>query len=275
MPRSLDDTEIKEMLARLKAVITGSHVVYTSQKHGSEYVNKDEVYPHTREISDLCNTLMHRIAELRPVNGMPLIPDAVVAPAIGGITLAQRVAEHFSGYWAGSWLDIPAIYAERIEETVLVAKDEHAKVGIFCAGAEDQLGHTVRTEFGKIAMRPLNKGDSLAIKRNLFTIKRGQAKHIAGKTKVLVVEDILNTGGSAALTVKAVREAGGEVVAVGALVNRGGVTAEGLGVPYLVSLLNVTMSAWDETECPLCPDTPINTEVGHGKEFLARKHKAT
>lgn len=49
-------------------------------------------------------------------------------------------------------------------------------------------------------------------------LKRGYPKKVAGK-KVLVVEDVLNTGKSAAATVKAVQSAGGEVVACHALCN--------------------------------------------------------
>ena len=35
-------------------MITGSHVVYTSGKHGSAYVNKDAVYPNTARVAELC-----------------------------------------------------------------------------------------------------------------------------------------------------------------------------------------------------------------------------
>lgn len=219
----LNQEGILELLARVGAVITDSHIVYTSGKHGSAYVNKDAIYPHTKETSNLCHTLMGRIAELRPINDVPLIPQAVVAPAVGGVILSQWTAYHFSGYWSDCWMDIPALYADKVGEE--------------------------------------------------FVVKRGYEKIVSGK-RVLVVEDILNTGGSVVKTIEAVHNAGGEVVAVGALCNRGGVTAEQLGVPYLISLLNITMDAWPEAECPLCiKNIPINTSVGHGAQFLARQRK--
>lgn len=217
--------EILEILAKVGAVIMNSHIVYTSGKHGSAYVNKDAIYPHTKETSDLCHTLMNRIAELHPINYVSLIPQAVVAPAVGGVILSQWIAYHFSSFWPGVWLDIPALYADKVGEE--------------------------------------------------FVIKRGYEKIVYGK-RVLVVEDIINTGGSVVKTIQAVRNVGGEVIAVGALCNRGGVTTEQLGVPYLVSLLDVKMDAWPEAECPLCVQgVPINTSVGHGARFLARTGKSS
>lgn len=105
-----------------------------------------------------------------------------------------------------------------------------------------------------------------------FVIKRGYDKLVAGK-RVLVVEDLLTTGGSVRKVVAAVRAAGGNVIGVGVLCNRGGVTPADIGgVPKLFALANVKMDAWDEKSCPLCErNVPINTDVGHGREFLARK----
>jgi orotate phosphoribosyltransferase len=101
-----------------------------------------------------------------------------------------------------------------------------------------------------------------------FVIKRGYDKLVAGK-RVLIVEDILNTGGSAQKTVLAARAAGAEVIGVAAIVNRGGVTAESLGVPSLHSLLDVTLQTYHREECPLCRDgVPVNTEIGHGAAFV-------
>jgi len=62
--------------------------------------------------------------------------------------------------------------------------------------------------------------------------------------RVLVVEDTSTTGGSALTAVKAVREAGGEVVAVAVVVDRGtgaaeAVAAEGLEYRYAVDLADL------------------------------------
>jgi orotate phosphoribosyltransferase len=85
-----------------------------------------------------------------------------------------------------------------------------------------------------------------------------------------VVEDVLNTGGSVRQAVAAVRAAGGEVVAVAALCNRGGVTAADLGVPAVVALVELSLDSWDAPACPLCRDgVPIDTRIGKGREFLS------
>ena len=105
-----------------------------------------------------------------------------------------------------------------------------------------------------------------------FDIRRGYAELVNGK-KVLVVEDVLTTGGSAKKVVEATRAAGGEPIGLGAMCNRGSVTSQDVAnVPELFALVNIKMMAWDEADCPLCAqNTPINTNVGKGREYLARK----
>lgn len=105
-----------------------------------------------------------------------------------------------------------------------------------------------------------------------FSINRGYGEFVTGK-KVLIVEDVLTTGGSVLKVVEAVREISGEVVGVAALVNRGGVTAEQIGnVPHLVSLVNISLESWPADQCPLCADrVDINTDFGHGAEYLAKR----
>jgi orotate phosphoribosyltransferase len=195
----------RAILTEARAIITGSHVVYTSGKHGSAYVNKDAVYPSTARVAELCRYLADAAAASRP--------EVVCGPAMGGIILAQ---------WTGHHLGLPAVYVEKVAE-------------------------------GGMALR------------------RGYDALVAGK-RVVVVEDVLNTGGSVKDAVTAVRNAGGDVVAVAALVNRGGVTAADVGVPRLVALLDVALEAWDAAACPLCRDgVPVNTQVGKGREFMAKR----
>jgi orotate phosphoribosyltransferase len=109
-----------------------------------------------------------------------------------------------------------------------------------------------------------------------FEIRRGYDVFVRGH-KVLVVEDVLTSGGSVKKVVEAVRAHQGEVVGVAALCNRGGVTAEDVGnVPELYALANIKLDAWDEADCPLCKlGMPVNTDVGKGREYLARKQAAS
>lgn len=90
--------------------------------------------------------------------------------------------------------------------------------------------------------------------------------------KVVIVEDVTTTGSSICEIVKLLRNYNCNILGAGIVVNRGGVTAEQVGVPRLISLLQMEEDSYTEEECPLClRHAPINTKFGHGKEFLARK----
>ena len=209
----MTEQEVLEMLNRVGAVITNSHIVYTSGKHGPDYVNKDAIYPSTTNTSLLGQEIAERFYNDEV--------EVVIAPAIGGVILSQWTAYHLSDGLFGR--EVLSIYAEKSE-----------------SGG--------------------------------FIIKRGYDKLVAGK-RVLVVEDVLTTGGSAKAVVEAVRTIGGKVVGLGALVNRGGVTAQEIGgVSKFIALVNIKLAAWQEADCPLCEQgVPINLDVGKGREFLARK----
>lgn len=118
---------------------------------------------------------------------------------------------------------------------------------------------------GVYAEKTPEGGMTLISRRNYDQLVKGK--------KVLVVEDITNTGGSAQKTVEAVKEVGGNVIAVAAIANRNPekVTAEFLGAPFY-PLCVFKAENFDAANCPLCKaGVPINTKVGHGKEFLAKQ----
>jgi len=97
--------------------------------------------------------------------------------------------------------------------------------------------------------------------------RAGFVERIRGK-RVLVVEDLLTTGGSVAKVCRDVENHDGFVVGVSAIVNRGGVTAEQLGVPHLAALAEVNFEAVDVQDCELCAKhVPIVRDVGHGLAF--------
>lgn len=206
------EQEVLDILGRVGAVITNSHIVYTSGKHGTAYVNKDAVYPHTEDTSYLCGDIAEKFANDNV--------EVVIAPALGGIILSQWTAYHLTKL---TGREVLGVYAEKTED-------------------------------------------------GNFVIKRGYDKIVAGKN-VLVVEDVLTTGGSAKKVIEATRAIGGNVIGLGVLCNRGGITPSDMAnPPKLFSLVNVKLDAWDEADCPLCAGgKPINTDVGKGREFLARK----
>ena len=69
-------------------------------------------------------------------------------------------------------------------------------------------------------------------------------------SRVLVVDDILTTGGSLRETLEALSDPSIEIVAVAVLVDRSGGGVD-LGAPY-VALATMDIATWDVTECPLC-----------------------
>ena len=78
--------------------------------------------------------------------------------------------------------------------------------------------------------------------------------HIEPHERVLVVEDVITTGGSAKEVVDLVTKAGGNVVGVGALIDRGDpVKPPDLGTS-LKALIRLDVESWDPNDCPLCAE---------------------
>ncbi len=69
--------------------------------------------------------------------------------------------------------------------------------------------------------------------------------------RVLVVEDVVTTGGSVAEVVDLVQTAGGRVAGVVSLIDRGGEKA--FSAPYW-PLLSLEVDSWDPASCSLCAD---------------------
>lgn len=86
----------------------------------------------------------------------------------------------------------------------------------------------------------------MALRRG-FAIKPGQ--------RVLVVEDVVTTGGSVREVIQLVRGAGGIVVGVGVLVDRSAGQVD-FGVKTQ-AVLTMDIQSWEENECPLCREGKI------------------
>jgi orotate phosphoribosyltransferase len=85
-------------------------------------------------------------------------------------------------------------------------------------------------------------------KDGAFALRRGFS--LASGEPVVVVEDVFTTGKSTREAAAAVESAGGRVIAVGSIVDRG-VPAGAFTVPAR-SLLPLSVPSWPEAECPLC-----------------------
>jgi len=81
----------------------------------------------------------------------------------------------------------------------------------------------------------------------MLTLRRGFS---LGRTdRVLIVEDVVTTGGSTRETIAVAHEAGAMVVGASAIIDRGAATD--LGVPFH-ALARVNLPTYDPTTCPLC-----------------------
>jgi orotate phosphoribosyltransferase len=106
-----------------------------------------------------------------------------------------------------------------------------------------------------------------------FAFRRGYDAYIPGKN-ILIVEDILTTGGSVRQVIEVVRRLGGNVVGVSALCNRGNVRSVDIGDVPLQPLIQVNLQTYAPEECPFCQQqVPINTALGKGKAFLVQQTK--
>jgi orotate phosphoribosyltransferase len=134
-----------------------------------------------------------------------------------GAELAARLARHLGGVRPGAVV-APALGG------VLVAHEVARALG--CRGL-----FTERQDGG------------MTLRRG-FTLDEGES--------VVVVEDVITTGGSTREVLDAVRSKGARVLAVGSLVDRSGGAVD-LGLPR-ESLLALEVPTWPAESCPLCAE---------------------
>lgn len=202
-----------EILRSAQAVLSDDHFVYISGDHGSGWIDKDAIFPHTDVVEHLCSQLAQLVQSWDA--------EVVCGPATGGLIIAE---------WTAHALKVIAAFAEHGEANPID--------GTF---------------------------------RGRFRLRRGYDHLVSGK-RVLVVDDVVNTGHSLRQTAQAVTDAGGQVIGTGCLVSRGNVTQDELGLGQFAYLLEYQIPAWPEAACPLCrAGVPINTRYAHGGDFLARQ----
>ena len=158
------------------------HFVYTSGRHGNNYLEKFRVLERAEYAEPLCRM----IAATFEQSGA----DIVAGPTTGGLIVAYEV---------GRILGRPGIFCEK-----------------------DPAG-------GRVFRRG-------------FSIHPGQ--------KVLVVDDIVTTGGSLGDTFAAVEGLGGSIIGVGVLADRSGGEVE-MPYPYF-ACLEVAFETWAPEDCPMC-----------------------
>lgn len=176
------------------------HFVYTSGRHGSDYLEKFRILEDPRATTELAGMIADRFRSLHP--------ELVAGPTTGGIILAYEVAR--------------------------------------------QLGrHAVYVERGDSGGRVLRRG---------FEISPG--------TRVLLVDDVVTTGGSLVETAACLRDAGGSVIGIGVLADR--TAGRSLTDVLFFACLTLDFPSYPPDECPLCASRiPVAPPRGSGKKVLA------
>lgn len=230
----MTEAEIREMFEQGGVVVREGHFVYSSEKHGSVYINKDILLSDPLRAQTLADELGRKIL----ARDLDLGVEVVIGPAMSGIKMSHLVASFLSEFFrTQDWSDdgprrVLSVYAE---------KD----------GPER------------------------------FALRRG-FDDVVKDRKVLIAEDIVTEGGTARRVVDAVMAAGGTVVGVVALWNRGSRREIVLPVPGtsreikipIVGLVEERLDAWGEDECPLCAQKVPFSTLGHAASFLQKKAPA-
>ena len=103
------------------------------------------------------------------------------------------------------------------------------------------IGHEVARALGVRALFAERQDGMLTLRRG-FTLSE--------RDRVLVVEDVMTTGGSTKETLDVAKAAGAQVVGAASIVNRSGGTVK-FDVP-LESLLDYSLPTFEPDKCPLC-----------------------
>jgi len=197
--RTLGPRDARQAFDTAGAFLRG-HFVYTSGRHGADYLEKFRILEDPKATSALAAMIAN---EFRSVT-----PELVAGPTTGGIILAYEVARQ---------LGVNAVYVER----------------------------------GESGGRVLRRG---------FEIPSG--------TRVLVVDDVVTTGGSVAETEACITNAGGVVIGIGVLADRTAGRAA-TDVPFF-ACLTVDFPSYPPDSCPQCAaGIPVAASRGSGKKVLA------
>jgi orotate phosphoribosyltransferase len=94
--------------------------------------------------------------------------------------------------------------------------------------------------------------DGVMIVRRGFSVKENE--------RILVVEDVITTGGSTRECIKALEELGGKVTAAASVIDRSGGAAD-VGVPR-IALATLEVPSYKTEECPMCQAGEIAVKPG-------------
>jgi len=133
--------------------------------------------------------------------------------------------------------------AERIARALAARLPDETREAIDIVVSPAMGGVIIGHEMGRALGRP-----AVFVERpeGKFELRRGF--RIDPGARVLMVEDVVTTGLSSREAIKAIEEAGGEVIAAASIVDRSGGSAD-LGVPY-TSLIRIDVPTYEADALP-------------------------
>ena len=138
-------------------------------------------------------------------------------------------------------LQYPNYTAQLCGDIVEVFRDKQVDVVIGPAMGGIIVAFEVGRQLGVRTIFTERENGAMSLRRN-FSIAPGE--------KVLVVEDVVTTGGSVQEVIKVVMEKGGQLVGVGVLVDRSNGQVD-FGIP-VKAVLQMEVVSWEPENCPLC-----------------------
>ena len=149
---------------------------------------------------------------------------------------------HSSGYLQCALVLQHPQHAEALGKAVAArAKDLRATVVLSPALGGVVIGHEVGRALGVRAIFAERQDGELTLRRGFM---------LSETDRVLVIEDVLTTGGSTRETMQVATAAGGRVVGAAAIVDRSGGRAS-FDVPFN-ALLDIDLPTHEPDRCPLC-----------------------
>ncbi len=143
-------------------------------------------------------------------------------------------------------------HAEALGQAIAArTRDLRATVVLSPALGGVVIGHEVARALGVRAIFAERQDGALILRRGFM---------LSETDRVLVIEDVLTTGGSTRETMQVATAAGGRVVGAASIVDRSGGTAT-FDLPF-AALLDVDLPTYEPDRCPLCAQGQPVTKPG-------------
>jgi len=136
-----------------------------------------------------------------------------------------------------------ARHAGRLLANAIRSVTEHPDLVVSPAIGGLIIGHeTASTLDVPFLFAERDQDGAMSLRRG-FAVERGQ--------RVVVVEDVITTGGSVREVIAVIERDGGKIVGVGSLVNRSRIANPFEPLPF-AALIDIAFPTWQPQDCPLC-----------------------